>query len=340
MKKPVNGCPMLWSTVLLYLIFSIQVGCGGKEEGKKKGVEQPQTAGIESRAHGGKGAGAVPAVESGGDAETRPAMKSREAGEVEDGEGKPVAVIYGAQERSALENVDLPDSARLAAAESLLEIDVDFLADSYGRPDNARIVRALIERRVAAGDAEVLPLLVGLFEAVGGEERIDFEQYILHFGRRAEGEMMHLLHAGDRSLVMRALDALVKMHSLAAVDSIAVLLRHPEPWVRIGAAHAIGELGGPLAAARLKMTLGDSVYSVVNAALVGLGHLRDPETYEWIAPLVEDGNSHIRKHAAMALGEIGDRRAIPAVRKLAEGDPDSGVRFMAGRALKRLEVER
>ena len=333
-----NGCPRIWVPVLFCLILSTQTGCGGKEE--EKGQEPPETAGIESEVSGKKGTGAAPAAESNRDAETRLQVKLGESGGVEDGAGKPVASTDGAQERVALENVDLPDSARLVAAESLLETDVGFLVGSYGRRDNARIARALIERRVSAGDAEVLPLLVGLFEAVDGEERIDFEEYILHFGRQAEGEMIRFLRAGNRSLVMRALDALVEMRSPLAADSIALLLRHPEPWMRIGAAHAIGELGGPLAAERLTEVLDDSVYSVVNAALVGLGRLRDPKTYERIAPLVEDGNPHIRKHAAMALGEIGDRRAVAAVRKLAEGDPDSGVRFMAGRALKKLEVER
>jgi HEAT repeat protein len=83
--------------------------------------------------------------------------------------------------------------------------------------------------------------------------------------------------------------------------------------------------------------LDDPVYSVVNAGLVGLGRLEAKTAYERISGMLTDENLHVRKHAAIALGEIGDRRAIPEVRKLAKEDPDSGVRFMAGRALKKLE---
>ena len=100
--------------------------------------------------------------------------------------------------------------------------------------------------------------MLALFERVEGEERIDFERDILHYGRRAEGRMLQLLHADSRSLVMRAMDALAKMGSVAAGDSIARLLQHPEPWLRISAAHAVGEIGAAGAAAHLVAALDDT----------------------------------------------------------------------------------
>ena len=45
----------------------------------------------------------------------------------------------------------------------------------------------------------------------------------------------------------------------------------------------------------------------------------------------------MRKHAAIALGELGDRRGLAIVGTLASDDPDSGVRFMAGKARDKLE---
>ncbi len=60
-------------------------------------------------------------------------------------------------------------------------------------------------RLAAAEDDRVLPLLLALFERVDGEERIDFECDILPFGRRSEGRMLELSHAGDRGLVMGAI---------------------------------------------------------------------------------------------------------------------------------------
>ena len=240
-----------------------------------------------------------------------------------------------ARERFA--EIDLPDSIRLAAARELMTSDAEFLVEVYGQRDNARVVRTLIEERMGEKDADVLPLLLGLFEKVGGEERIDFENYVLYFGRRGEERMMELLRAEEQGLVMRAMDALAKMKSPAAVDSVARLLYHPEPWVRIGAAHAVGEIGGPDATRYLMATLEDSAYSVTNAALVGLGRMRAVEAYGRIAALAENDNPHVRKHAAIALGELGDGRGVPVVRNLAKNDPDSGVRFMAGKALQKLE---
>ena len=218
------------------------------------------------------------------------------------------------------------------------EAGVTYLVHNYGVRGNNLIERALIEQLVAVQDEVVLPLLLGLFEHVGGEERIDFEQYLLRFGRRAEPGIMALLHADDPSLVMRALDALGKMESVGGTDSIAVLLDHPNSWIRMGASHALGETGGPGAVEHLLVAVTDTAYSVVNAALVGLGRLRATEAYEQVAELTLNANPHIRKHAAMALAEMGDRRAIPKVRALAEGDADPGVRFMAKRALQKLET--
>lgn len=248
-----------------------------------------------------------------------------------------LAVPAIAELSSKLADPALADSVRIAAARSLQHAAPETLAAHWGQRDNARVIRALIEVQLAAEDEGVLPLLLLLFEGVEGEERIDFEHDILRFGRQAEGRMLELLHAESRGLVMRAMDALAKMQSPVASDSIALLLDHREPWLRISAAHALGEIGADGAAGQLMRALDDTVYSVVNAALVGLGRLKAVEAYERIAALTRADNKHVRKHAAIALGELRDRRGLEIVRTLASDDPDSGVRFMAGKARDKLE---
>ena len=243
--------------------------------------------------------------------------------------------------KNAFQDVGLSDSLRMEAARTLLAAgEIEYLVENYSVRNNRLIERALIEERVAAEDGAVLPLVLGLFRAVGGEERIDFEVYLLRFGRRAEGELMALLRSEDASLVMRTMDALARMKSQAAVDSIAVRLRHPDAWVRMAAAHALGEIGGRKAVPFLLSALGDTTYQVVNAALVGLGRLKAPEAYGPSIDLIGNDNPHIRKHAALTLGELGDTRAVPAVRALAREDTDAGVRFMATKALQKLEGTR
>ncbi|MFC1525246.1 HEAT repeat domain-containing protein [Candidatus Latescibacterota bacterium] len=243
------------------------------------------------------------------------------------------------QDAASLTNADLPDSARRAAAQRLLLSGRSRLVTAYGSRNCVPIIRQLIEARVASRDTSILPLILDLFRARGGEERIDFEVYLLAFGGPVEGELVGLLGSSDVSLVLRAVDTLAKMKAVAAADTVASLLRHPDSWVRIGAAHALGEIAGPGAAAHLLPALQDTAYSVVNASLVALGGLRAPELYEPAMALATSDNPHVRKHAAIALGELGDARARETLQQLADGDSDSGVRFMARRAVKLLEEQ-
>ena len=229
------------------------------------------------------------------------------------------------------------DSVRQLLARHLLSSDPAFLAREYGNPANTAPIRTAINRAVAAADTAVIPLLVLLFRQRGGEERIDFEVALLRFGRRAEKPLAALLGDADPSVVLRALDALGKLEASGEIGAVAEQLRHRDSWVRIGAAHALGEIGDTTAVAFLLEALDDTSYSVVNAAMVGLGRLRASRAYDRLIEFTGSDNPHVRKHAAMALGELGDPAARPVLRKLAVRDGDSGVRFMASRAIKALE---
>jgi HEAT repeat protein len=240
----------------------------------------------------------------------------------------------------ALNDAAAGDSLRMQAADHLLQIDCETLALSYRSKGNILLIRALIEDKIKEKDESVLPLLLLLFKQVDSEERIDFEHYILAFGRRAEADLYPLLHANNRSVALRAMDTLAKMRSSPAADTIAHFLRHESPWMRMSAAHALGEIGAQGAVGHLVETLNDSAYAVVNAALVGLGRLKAVEAYEPIEGLLVAANKHVRKHAAMALGELGDRRALEKVRAIAANDGDAGVRFMATKAVEKLEKVR
>lgn len=240
------------------------------------------------------------------------------------------------QDAATLTDSSLDDSARLAAAERLLSTDRSQLVQAYSDRASVPIVRRLIDARFAARDTTVLPLILDLFRTRGGEERIDFEVYLIGYGQAAEDELIGLLGSDDVSLVLRTLDTLAKMKSVAAADTVASLLRHADAWVRIGAAHAIGEIAAPGATAHLIAALDDTAHAVVNASLVALGRLRAPELFEPAMALTASDNLHLRKHAAMALGELGDGRARATLQRLTDEDPDPGVRFMANKALKRL----
>ena len=253
------------------------------------------------------------------------------------GDGKERPLDSNSEFRRLFLSPSSSDSVRQLLARHLFSRDPAFLAGEYGNPANTAAVRAAINRGVAAGDTTVIPLLVLLFQRRGGEERIDFEVALLSFGPRAEKPLAALLGNADPSVVLRALDALGKLKASAEIGAVTEQLRHRDSWVRMGAAHALGEIGDTTAVAFLMEALDDTSYSVVNAAMVGLGRLRAARAYGRLIAFTGSDNQHVRKHAAMALGELGDPAARPVLRRLAERDEDSGVRFMASRAIKVLE---
>lgn len=231
--------------------------------------------------------------------------------------------------------------SRLAAGRRLLEAGPEYLAEAYGAGDNAWVVRHILYE---SRDPSRMRLGLELLAAVGGEEAIDFERYLLEYGAAAVPGLEQLLQralktkraAPQVGTALRVLDALGKLKARSAAAAVAALLDHPETWIRMGAAHALGDIGDKAYGPSLVQALGDSAYAVQNAALAGLAHMRWRPAYPDVVPLAGHQRARVRQHAAHALGEIGLEEARPVLRRLAEEDPDSGVRFMAARALARL----
>lgn len=228
-----------------------------------------------------------------------------------------------------------PDSARLAAGRELLPLDAEFLASRYH--EQPLLVRAIIDAAVATGDTACLPLVARLFVSSDGEARIDFEVDLIAFGAAAHPRLVDMLRHTDRTIVVGAADALAKGSALAAVPEIAALLGHADGWIRMGAAHALGQLPSEKATEALLSALSDTTYAVVNAALVGLASQRAVAAYEPALALLIDGRPEVRKHAAHTLGQLGMPQAREILNRVSHEDPDSGVRFMATRALQSLD---
>ena len=235
----------------------------------------------------------------------------------------------------------MPLAERLGAARRLLASAPEALVSAYGEGDNARIVRGL---RYEKRDPARMRLGLRLLAHAAGEEAIDFEVYLLGYGAAAAPGLEELLlgavgeggGAADVALALRVLDALGKLKARSAAPAAAGLLGHADTWLRMGAAHALGEIGDPAYGPVLVQALDDSVYAVQNAALAGLARLRWREAYPAVVELAGHPREQVRRHAAHALGELGVEGARPLLRRLAAEDLDSGVRYMASRALERL----
>lgn len=236
--------------------------------------------------------------------------------------------------RHRFDDVDVTDSVRVASARQLLPLDPQFLAQRYAT--HAHLLRPIIDDAVAAHDTTVLPLVAQLFERSSGEARIDFSVDLIAFGTQAGPHLRPLLSRSDPGLVVRAADALSQAAGQAAIDDLIPLLSRQQEWIRMGGAHALGRLEGPQATEALVTALQDTAYAVVNAALVGLARQQATGAFDAVRPLLDDARPEVRKHAAHALGEFGDQRATDALRRVSQQDDDSGVRFMAQRALQSL----
>jgi hypothetical protein len=53
---------------------------------------------------------------------------------------------------------------------------------------------------------------------------------------------------------------------------------------------------------------------------------------------LDDPDDPVRIRVIVTLGELGDRRAVPALRKIAGHDPDPGIVILAKEALAHLDV--
>lgn len=101
-----------------------------------------------------------------------------------------------------------------------------------------------------------------------------------------------------------------KNHPIATEDA-------PVEWRLERGVRALGALGGTGATAAILDVIGEAPTSVkryrpmVRAALRSLGRLRDEEGFQTLVHLLD--NPFWARHAADALGDFGDRRAVPAL---------------------------
>lgn len=97
-----------------------------------------------------------------------------------------------------------------------------------------------------------------------------------------------------------------------AVRPLIEALGHPHQEVRKNAAEALGKLGDPSAVESLLQMLQDNDGNVSEAAAVALGLLGDSRAVDPLCRQLDDGkNPSTRIASANALGELGNRKAIP-----------------------------
>jgi HEAT repeats/PBS lyase HEAT-like repeat len=115
---------------------------------------------------------------------------------------------------------------------------------------------------------------------------------------------------------------LAKLGCSEAGPEILRLTRAEDPRVRRAAVRALGKLGHEPALPRLREILEtDSDRATREWAIVAVGQLRDRKSYDLLLSLLEASALSTRRAAAIALGELGDPRAISAIREASSSEP-------------------
>ena len=120
------------------------------------------------------------------------------------------------------------------------------------------------------------------------------------------------------------------------IHGLIRLLDHRNPDIQWRAADALGTLGEP-AVNPLVAILDFPKIHVRLGAIEALGDIKSKKTIDHLMrKLRSDPEDEVRWVAALALGQIGDRQAVPALTEALQ-DPDRYVRYGAVMALEMLE---
>ncbi len=183
--------------------------------------------------------------------------------------------------------------------------------------------------------------------------------------------LVELLQDPSPDIRRTAALSLGKIGHSAGTQGLAQALSDPDPLVREYSAWALGQIGEEVntdAALAVVSALGDESPAVKQTAAKALGnigirgpmilllieglkvgevqsrravvdalmHLEGKDAYPALLAALDDPDPNVRQGAIAALGELGDRQALPLFRKSLLSDPNVGVRTEAAYRLGKL----
>jgi HEAT repeat protein len=201
-------------------------------------------------------------------------------------------------------------------------------------------LEALVKRIVPGGRAQVQDLIASVIAAGGVSERAllemlgdrarairlraDIAWLISRLGLpSASGALRTLLADPSPELREEAARGLGPFSGDDVVEALlGALARDAHLPVRCAAVEALGMIGSPRSSGRLIELLGDGgeAAALRADAAEALAHVRDERIVGALLGALDDGSPLVRYAAAYALGQQGDARALPALRRLAARD--------------------
>ena len=162
-------------------------------------------------------------------------------------------------------------------------------------------------------------------------------------GRPAFEPLSQQLTSGNATVRRNAAWAIGELTNMipgersGAVPQLITLLGDSDPWVRMAAARALGEVRDDRALTRLVATLADDNWRVRELAVWALSEMKDKRAVTALCSvLLSDARAEVRRGAAEALGEIASAEALPSL-KQALNDTEPSVTAKAAWAISEIE---
>ena len=124
------------------------------------------------------------------------------------------------------------------------------------------------------------------------------------------------------------------------LEAILLKLNDPDPFIRVEAVQALGEIQKEKSLVSVCGCLNDENIYVRAYAAESLGKIGQVDmglTLSHLLPALNDPSPYVRAMMVAALGELRDERAVDSIRKLLH-DEDESVRGMAAWALTNIET--
>ena len=203
---------------------------------------------------------------------------------------------------------------------------------------------AAIDALGKIGDARAVAPLAELVKTESGEKR---RHAITALGQIDDAQSVEVLidvltHNAESSVRCGAVDALGALRDPRAIDPLLALARDPDATLRCSVITVLGKFHDPRVVTPLTDALSDTLTAVKiaaanapvhdtrcidpllellhdqdaavrNAAIHQLATYRAPNIVEPLCALLPDRDANINKSAIVALGEIGDARAVPVL---------------------------
>ncbi len=151
--------------------------------------------------------------------------------------------------------------------------------------------------------------------------------------RRGEkaGAVEALLRDPDEPVRWAAAHALLRIQGAGGRTSMEALLPSGDPWAREAGLRRLGSLGWTDDPSRVVELLSGQGYTVAGGAALALGQMGDRRAVPRLVEMLRD--EKIKAHAALALGRLGAADRADALFPLLREPTDYYARFCAGRAL-------